>query len=446
MNSNQLIDAIGAVNDAAVLDAKAFHYRGDAAARPRFRKMTVGVAAVLAVLLCIVAVAFAVDQEFRAAVLSFFHISAEDHVKRVPVEDQPLTGDDAAGKNITVTRVRVPNNGHAANGLFAICSDEIEYKQGSHYDLYKQEGGELVLSARLFGDIIRRMPDDMITFSSDEKLVVHLSCGDADFDILALSAADFPELPEVEEKYSVSLPEKTLRSMIQQTSFAVSTNEARPVHMGELFEIGDNGLTVVAVDGFRLALRREPLERIEGGAFSFVAPGAALNEVEKICEDIDAFATITLGQRHILFEMGETELICRRLEGEFLDYKNAIPRRNPISVTVDTKAMLESLDRVSVVISEKLKSPVRCIFEQDRVLLSAKTANGDAKDVCRIVGDGQGLEIGFNNRYLMDALRFAPADELKLELNTGISPAILVPTDGEESFLYMVLPVRLKAQ
>ena len=145
MNSNQLIDAIGAVNDAAVLDAKAFHYRGDAAAaRPRFRKMTVGVAAVLAVLLCIVAVAFAVDQEFRAAVLSFFHISAEDHVERVPVEDQPLTGDDAAGKNITVTRVRVPNNGHAANGLFAICSDEIEYKQGSHYDLYKQEGGELV--------------------------------------------------------------------------------------------------------------------------------------------------------------------------------------------------------------------------------------------------------------------------------------------------------------
>lgn len=144
MNSSQLIDAIGAVNDAAVLDAKAFHYRRDAAARPRFRKMTVGVAAVLAVLLCIVAVAFAVDQEFRAAVLSFFHISAEDHVERVPVEDQPLTGDDAAGKNITVTRVRVPNNGRAANGLFAICSDEIEYRQGSHYDLYKQEGGELV--------------------------------------------------------------------------------------------------------------------------------------------------------------------------------------------------------------------------------------------------------------------------------------------------------------
>jgi len=308
------------------------------------------------------------------------------------------------------------------------------------------EGGDIVLNARLFGDIIRRMPDDMITFTADEKMMVHVSCGDADFDILGLSAADYPDLPEVEDEYAVSMQQKVLRSMIEEVAFAVSTNESRPVHTGALFEIADMSLSMVAVDGFRLAFRREKLEKLEGGAFSFVAPGAALNEVEKICEDIDAFATITLGQRHILFEMGETELICRRLEGEFLDYKNAIPRRNPISVTVDTKAMLESLDRVSVVISEKLKSPVRCIFEQDRVLLSAKTANGDAKDVCRIDGDGQGLEIGFNNRYLMDALRFAPADELKLELNTGISPAILVPTDGEESFLYMVLPVRLKAQ
>lgn len=336
---------------------------------------------------------------------------------------------------------------HCAAGMLTVSGYNMQTGIRTRFPVEVAEEGELVLSARLFGDIIRRMPDDVITFTGDDKLMVHLSCGDADFDILALPAADFPELPEVEEKYAVSLPEKTLRAMIQQTSFAVATVETRPVHMGELFEIADNGLTVVAVDGFRLAMRREPLEHIAGGAFSFVAPGAALSEVEKICEDIDSLATITLGQRHILFEMGETELICRRLEGEFLDYKNAIPRRNPISLTVDTKSMLESLDRVSVVISEKLKSPVRCLFEKDRVCLSAKTANGDAKDICRLSGDGQGLEIGFNNRYLMDALRYAPADTVKLELNTGISPAILVPLEGEEeSFLYMVLPVRLKAQ
>ena len=307
------------------------------------------------------------------------------------------------------------------------------------------EGGNIVLNARLFGDIIRRMPDDVVTFTADDKLMVHLSCGDADFDILGLSAADYPELPEVEDQYCVYIQQKTLRAMIEETSFAVSTNESRPVNTGALFEINEKGLTMVAVDGFRLAIRREPLEKIEGGAFSFVAPGSALNEVKGICGDTEDLASVTLGKRHILFEVGDTELICRRLEGEFLDYKNAIPRKNPISVIAETKSLINSIDRVSVVISDKLKSPVRCTFGSDKVFLSAKTGNGDAKDVCRISGDGGGLEIGFNNRYLMEALRYAPADTVKIELNTGVSPAIIVPVDGEENFLYMVLPVRLKS-
>ena len=307
------------------------------------------------------------------------------------------------------------------------------------------EGGNIVLNARLFGDIIRRMPDDMITFTADEKMMVHVSCGDADFDILGLSAADYPDLPEVEDEYAVSMQQKVLRSMIEEVAFAVSTNESRPVHTGALFEIADMSLSMVAVDGFRLALRREPLERIDGGAFRFVAPGSALNEVEKICEDSDDLMTIIQGKRHLMFETGSTQLICRRLEGEFLDYRNAIPRNNPISILVDTKAMLNSLDRVSVVISEKLKSPVHCIFDAGRVYLSAKTGNGEAKDICPVEGDGQGLEIGFNNRFFMDALRYAPAEKVKMELNTGISPCIMTPVEGEENFLYMVLPVRLKA-
>ena len=305
--------------------------------------------------------------------------------------------------------------------------------------------GRIVLNARLFGEMIRRLPDDIVVFSADEKYVVKLVCGDASFELPGLSADDYPELPTVDDEFSVSIQQKTIKAMINQTSFAVSTNESRPIHTGALFEIGDNGLTMVAVDGFRLALRREPLERIDGGAFRFVAPGAALNEVEKICADTDALLTVVQGKRHLLFEVENTQLICRRLEGEFLDYRNAIPRNNPISILVDTKAMLNSLDRVSVVISEKLKSPVHCIFDDGRVYLSAKTGNGEAKDICPVEGDGQGLEIGFNNRFFMDALRYAPAEKIKMELNTGISPCIMTPVEGEENFLYMVLPVRLKA-
>lgn len=341
----------------------------------------------------------------------------------------------------------------ALEGLLIICGDgkvtvtgyNMQIGIRTSFSCESENEGRLVVNARLFGDIVRKMPDDTLTFVSDDKLLIKLHCGDADFDIVGLPAEDFPELPEIEEKNSIAISEKILRSMIQETCFAVSNNEARPVHMGSLFEIESGEITVVSVDGFRLAMRKEKIEKNENGSFSFVAPGTALSEVEKICDEVEDDAKITLGDRHILFEVGETELICRRLEGEFLDYKNAIPRKNPIRLTVNTKAMIESLDRVSVVISEKLKSPVRCLFSKDKVSFSAKTANGDAKDVCKIDGDGKDLEIGFNNRYLSEALRYAPADMVYLELNTGISPAIIVPTDGSDSFLYMVLPVRLKA-
>ena len=307
------------------------------------------------------------------------------------------------------------------------------------------EEGRIVLNARLFGEIIRKLPDDLVVFAADEKYMVRLTCGDASFEIMGLSAEDYPELPEVDDEYSVAIQQGTLKAMINQTSFAVSTNETRPIHTGSLFEINEQGLTMVSVDGFRLAFRREKLEKLEGGAFSFVCPGSALSEVKSICGDTEDLVTVTLGKRHILFEIGDTQLICRRLEGEFLDYKNAIPRKNPIQIVAETKALIESIDRVSVVISDKLKSPVRCLFDHDKVMLSAKTGNGEAKDVCRVSGDGDKLEIGFNNRYLMEALRYAPADKVKIELNTGVSPAIIVPVEGEENFLYMVLPVRLKS-
>ena len=352
--------------------------------------------------------------------------------------------------NVTSRAVSSKSSIPALEGLLLQCSDSLfisgyNMQTGIRTKLAADIGeeGEIVVNARLFGDIIRRMPDDIVLFQT-EKANIQLTCGDSSFAIPALSAEDYPELPEVEDQYSFTMPQNVLRSMIGETLFAVSTNEARPVHTGALFEIGEKELTMVALDGFRLALRREPFTRCDGGMFQFVAPGSALGEVEKICSDTEDPTTVTLGNRHLLFEVGDTQLICRRLEGEFLDYKNAIPRKNPIRLTVDTKTMIESIDRVSVVISDKLKSPVRCVFDLDQVTMSAKTGNGESRDICRLSGDGQGLEIGFNNRYLMEALRYAPADLVTMELNTGISPAIIVPTEGEEKFLYMVLPVRLK--
>ena len=308
-----------------------------------------------------------------------------------------------------------------------------------------REEGTLVLGARLFGEIVRKLPDDIVTFQS-ENYMVNIKCGMSEFNILGTDPEEFPELPTVEYQNSLILPQSRLKAMISQTLFAVSDNESRPIHTGSLFEVDSEGLTIVSVDGYRLALRHESIDKKEGAeTFSFVVPGAALSEVEKICSDVDEPASVTQGARHVMFKVGDTMLVSRRLEGEFLAYRQAIPRNNTIHVEGDTRALLSSIDRVSLIISDKLKSPLRCVFDSNLLKISTKTAIGDAYDECPLSGDGGGLEIGFNNKYLMDALKAAPADKVRLELTTGVSPCVILPTEGEENFLYMVLPARLKA-
>ena len=308
-----------------------------------------------------------------------------------------------------------------------------------------REEGTLVLGARLFGEIVRKLPDEIVTFQS-ENYMVNIKCGMSEFNILGTDPEEFPELPTVEYQNSLILPQSRLKAMISQTLFAVSDNESRPIHTGSLFEVDSNGLTIVSVDGYRLALRHEAIDKKEGAeTFSFVVPGAALSEVEKICSDVDEPASVTQGARHVMFKVGDTMLVSRRLEGEFLAYRQAIPRNNTIHVEGETRALLSSIDRVSLIISDKLKSPLRCVFDSNLLKISTKTAIGDAYDECPLSGDGGGLEIGFNNKYLMDALKAAPADKVRLELTTGVSPCVILPTEGEENFLYMVLPVRLKA-
>lgn len=305
------------------------------------------------------------------------------------------------------------------------------------------EEGALVLPARLFGEIIRKMPDDTVLFQEENRMV-HLSCGMSEFDLMGLDPEDYPELPTVDYQNSLTLPQETLKSMIGQTLFAVSQDETRPIHTGALFSVEEETLTIVAVDGFRLALRREKVEE-QKGQFEFVVPGASLAEVERICRDVSDPVSVHQGSRHILFRMGDTILISRRLEGQFLAWKQAIPRNNPIKLNVDRRQLLTCIERVSLIVSEKLKSPLRCVMGEDSIDITTRTAVGNAHDCCSAAGDGGGLEIGFNNRYMMDALRAAPMDQVVLELSTPITPCVISPAEGEESFLYMILPVRLRS-
>lgn len=304
------------------------------------------------------------------------------------------------------------------------------------------EPGEIVLNARLFGDIVRKLPDDVVYVETDDKLLTTIKCGRSIFNLVASASDDFPQMPEVSCDGGLTLSQPILKSMIAGTIFAVSDNEAKPIHTGCLFEVGGGVFSMVAVDGYRLSVRRELLDAPE---MKFVVPGGALREIERILsEDPEKLVTVYPDQKHILFEIGGTVLITRLIDGEFLNYRSAIPAAFAHEVTINVREMITCIERVSLIVSEKLKNPVRIAFEGPVARMSCITAIGKSYDECSLGGDIDGLEIGFNNRYLLDALRACPDETVMMKLGGALNPMVLTPVEGDE-FTYLVLPVRLKA-
>ena len=304
--------------------------------------------------------------------------------------------------------------------------------------------GECILPAKLFGDIIRRLPEGPVTVVVGEDYKVSIRAGYASFTISAESAEDYPELPDVNDGRAIRIPQCKLKELISGTIFAVSENQGRPIHTGVKFEVTNDSITAIAVDGFRLARRTFHPEEETGRELSFVVPAAGLKEVEKIVTDTDDNAAFTLGSRHILFQMGKATLVCRLLDGEFLDWRRVVPTDCPVKLVANVGDLSSSVDRVGLIVSEKYKSPVRCVFGNQEVQMRTSTTIGAAEDRCSLAGDGKELEIGFNVRYLADALRAVPSEEVTLELTNGLSPIVLTPVDEKYDFAYMVLPVRIK--
>ena len=304
--------------------------------------------------------------------------------------------------------------------------------------------GQCILPAKLFGDIVRRLPEGPVTVVVSDDYKVSIRAGFASFTISAESADDYPELPDVNSGRPIQIPQNKLKELISGTIFAVSENQGRPIHTGVKFEVTESAITAIAVDGFRLARRTYHPEEGTGRELSFVVPAAGLKEVEKIVADVEDMASFTLGTKHILFQIGNATLVCRLLEGEFLDWRRVVPTNCPIKLVANVGDLSSSVERVGLIVSEKYKSPIRCVFSHNELLMRTNTTIGAAEDKCSLAGDGKELEIGFNVRYLADALKVVPSEEVTLELTNGLSPIVLTPVDDKYDFAYMVLPVRIK--
>ena len=304
-----------------------------------------------------------------------------------------------------------------------------------------REPGEIVLTAKLFGDIARRLPEETVSLVTDEKLNTTIRSGLTEFTIIGISAIEYPEIPSVSDGVGFTVPQNILKSMIRQTLFAVAQTDNRPVHTGTQFEVQEEELRLVSVDGSRLAMRCEPMKSKE--AMTFVVPGKTLSEVLKLLSDEETPMSMAVGRRHIVLEIDGYAVISRLLDGEFLPYRKAIPQNITTTVRVKTRDLMDAVERASLVINDRIKSPLVCEFKDGKIKISCTTPLGSASDVIHADIEGNEEEMGFNSRFLIEALKNTETDEVRIELGGPLSPMKMLPATGE-SFLFLVLPVRLK--
>lgn len=309
-------------------------------------------------------------------------------------------------------------------------------------DVRVLEPGAMVLNARTFCDILRHLPGEDVQISCDEKNICMIRSGEVEYTVISLKADEYPELPTVNEENAFRIKQGVFKTMIRQTAFAVLTDDSKAVHRGIKFEISPGLIRLIGLDGYRLAIRNEFIE-YNDAPFSFIVSAKNLNEVIKFIPDgEDAFMKITVGSKHVCFTVGDYVMIARRLEGDFLDYKSAVPTAKSTTVRVNTKQMIDCIERTSIIITEKMKSPLKLVIDDDMIRISCVTALGSANDKLDVSIDGKRVEIGFNNRYLLDALRSCETDEVLLQMNGAYAPALILPPEGD-AFTYLILPVRI---
>lgn len=305
-----------------------------------------------------------------------------------------------------------------------------------------EQPGDIVINAKLLIDMVRKIESEKVTIEVSDNLKITITGGPTQFNIIGIPASDFPEMPIPETDDTMTIEGSVLKDMIGKTIYAVSTSDQKPVHTGTKFIMGNDELTLVSVDGYRLAVCKKFGVRYSQDT-SFVVPAKTLSEVSKLIGDSDEDVSVGTARRYGVFRLPKYTVVTRLLEGEFLDYTKSIPVGYKTRVKIYVHSLFDSVERASLIINDRFKSPIRVNFEDNFVNITCATALGNAQDEFACEVEGEAVEIGFNNRYILDALRNSGQEEIYLELNGPLSPMKLVPVEGSE-FLFLVLPVRIK--
>lgn len=330
----------------------------------------------------------------------------------------------------------------AEQGKVTLIAYNLE--MGMRKEIYAKcdEAGDIVINARLLGDILRRMNAPQVVISSNEKLACNIKCGEATFDIMGMAAEDFPEMPTVGSDRTLKIEGSLLSEMVKGTFFATAQNEgAKPILTGINVTVKDSVMQFVAIDGYRLAIKRENVDISDD--FSFILSGKAVSEAVKLIDENTEEVEMKVGENLISFNINGYDFISRLLEGEFVNYQKTIPSAHTQRVVVNTRELIDTIERVSLLISESFSTPVRCYFNELNVVFTCATSMGRAAETFNTQLEGDNFEIGLNSRYLLDALKAVGDEKVQILFNGANAGVLILPLEGN-SFTYMIMPMRLR--
>lgn len=327
----------------------------------------------------------------------------------------------------------------AFDNRLKLTATDLKIGIETYVDCNVIEEGSIVLNARIFGDIVKKLPNSLISISVEENRV-NIQCENSVFNLFGSNPLEYPKLPTIINQTSFSMAKDLLKSAIRHTVFATTEDETRPILAGVLLEVHEGGAAFVALDGYRLALRNIPVDLDEN--IKIVIPSRALTELSRILDDSDEEVSIVVAPGHVIFNMGETLLFSRLLEGQFLNYKEIIRTEHKTTVLVNKEEFQDSLERASLLSSETKANLIKLTIGDDKITIRSNSEMGNVHEEVFSKLDGEELNIAFNSRYILDGVKIIESEEIELSFMGELNPCIIKPV-GDANYTYLALPVRL---
>lgn len=326
------------------------------------------------------------------------------------------------------------------NEVVLTCSDE-RITIVTRFEAYVTEPGRGVVPGKLFNEIVRRLSDDDIEISMSDRFIFTIRGSGSRTNISGQDADLYPALPQMDGEKEISLPQDMLKDMIQKTEFAIAVEDMREVLTGSLLEISGGDVTMVALDGFRLALRRAKCSDVLE-QFSAIIPGRAVSDIGKLLsDDENAFAHLSFGGNKLHIKLEKTEIFVILVAGEYIQYRQILPNRFATRLVVDLETFRRGIDRAALIAREGNNNLLILKIADGEMAIEAHSQIGDVYEKLDIQQEGANLNIAFNVKYLTDVVRFINAPQIEINLNNAISPCVITPL-GDPDYVHLVLPVR----